>query len=62
MHPLAQLQRAGVLVTVNSDDPPYFGGYINDNYRAIATALALSPAEIADLARNSLLASFAAAG
>jgi adenine deaminase len=62
LHPLAQLQRAGVLVTVNSDDPPYFGGYINDNYRAIARALALSPTEIAELARNSFLASFAQPG
>lgn len=58
-HPLAQLQRAGVLVTVNSDDPPYFGGYLNDNYGAIADALALSASEITDLVRNSFLASFA---
>jgi adenosine deaminase len=58
-HPLARLHRSGVLVTVNSDDPPYFGGYLNDNYRAIASALAMSPTEMTDLVRNSFLASFA---
>ncbi|MDV3126521.1 adenosine deaminase [Mycobacterium sp. 21AC1] len=58
-HPLLGLYRAGVLVTVNSDDPPYFGGYINDNYRAIGSALDLGPDQIAGLARNSFSASFA---
>jgi adenosine deaminase len=58
-HPLLDLYRAGVLVTVNSDDPPYFGGYVNDNYRAIASALNLGPAEITGLARNSFVGSFA---
>ncbi len=53
----AQLD-AGLLVTVNSDDPAYFGGYINANYRALAHALALSPDEIRQLARNSFTAAF----
>jgi adenosine deaminase len=59
VHPILELYRAGVLVTVNSDDPPYFGGYVNDNYRAIGSALNLGPVEIAGLARNSFIASFA---
>jgi adenosine deaminase len=58
-HPLLELYRAGVLVTVNSDDPPYFGGYVNDNYGAIGSALNLGPDDIAGLARNSFIASFA---
>ena len=57
-HPLAELLRAGVRVTVNSDDPPYFGGYINDNYVAVQGGLGLSRSELATLARNSFLASF----
>ncbi|WP_229670144.1 adenosine deaminase [Microlunatus endophyticus] len=58
-HPLAGFLRRGLLVTVNSDDPPFFGGYVNDNYRAIAAASVLSEAEIVQLARNSVTASFA---
>ena len=46
-------------MTVNSDDPAYFGGYIDDNYRAIAAALPLDAADLATLARNSFEASFA---
>lgn len=57
-HPLKRLMDAGVLVTVNSDDPAYFGGYVADNYVAIAEALSLSEEEIARLAENSLLASW----
>ncbi|PLX38095.1 MAG: adenosine deaminase [Hyphomicrobiales bacterium] len=53
----AQLD-AGMLVTVNSDDPAYFGGYINDNFRAVAEAFSLSDAELKTLARNSFSASF----
>jgi adenosine deaminase len=58
-HPLLELHRAGVVVTVNSDDPPYFGGYVADNYRAVATALDLPAAVLAELAANSFRASFA---
>ncbi|MFM8156266.1 MAG: adenosine deaminase [Actinomycetes bacterium] len=57
-HPLKRLMEAGVLVTVNSDDPAYFGGYVADNYVAIAEALGLNEEEIAQLAENSLLASW----
>lgn len=57
-NPLAKLLRAGVRVTVNSDDPSYFGGYVNDNYLAIAEALEMTPQEIVMLARNSFLGSF----
>lgn len=57
-HNLARLLRAGLCVTVNSDDPAYFGGYIGDNYRRIQQALQLSREEICALARNSFVASF----
>jgi len=57
-HPLKRLLDAGVLVTVNSDDPAYFGGYVADNYVAIAEALGLTEAELTQLAENSLLASW----
>ena len=56
-HPLKRLLDAGVRVTVNSDDPAYFCGYLADNYRAIAEALDLSAADIVALARNSIIAS-----
>lgn len=45
-HNLARLLRAGVRVTVNSDDPPYFHGYLNDNYVQAAAALDLSDGEL----------------
>ena len=57
-NPLAKLLRAGVRVTVNSDDPSYFGGYINDNYLAIAEALGLTAEELITIARNSFLGAF----
>ncbi|NYT65866.1 adenosine deaminase [Alcaligenaceae bacterium] len=57
-HNLAHFLRAGVLVTINSDDPAYFGGYIADNYLACAQALNLSNDELVTLARNSIQASF----
>ncbi|MCE0765036.1 adenosine deaminase [Pseudonocardia kujensis] len=57
-YPLADLMKAGVLVTVNSDDPPYFGGYVNDNYAALERHLGLGNAELAALARNSFAGSF----
>lgn len=58
-HPLKQMLDLGLHVTVNSDDPAYFGGHLNDNYRAIAAALDLGPVVLAQLARNSVSASFA---
>jgi len=49
---------AGLLVTVNSDDPSYFGGYLNDNYRAVHEHLDVTEADIVTLAKNSFAASF----
>jgi len=57
-HPLKQMLDYGILATVNSDDPSYFGGYINENYAAIAEALGLSAKDIVQLAKNSFKASF----
>lgn len=57
-HNLGRMLRAGVLVTINSDDPAYFGGYVGKNYWECAQHLALSRAELALLARNSIKASF----
>lgn len=57
-HNFAKLLRKGVPVTINSDDPAYFGGYIGENYRATAAALDLSPAELAQVAENAARASF----
>jgi adenosine deaminase len=55
-HPLRRLMGKDVLVTVNSDDPAYFGGYVNDNYLAIEKALALTRDELIAIARNSFTA------
>ncbi len=57
-HPIDTMLRAGLRATVNSDDPAYFGGYVNDNYRAVAKARNLSRDDLATLARNSFLGSF----
>ena len=53
------LLEAGVAVTINSDDPAYFGGYIGDNYRAIAAALDLGADHIRRLAANAIVGAFA---
>jgi adenosine deaminase len=57
-HNLRQLMAAGLRVTVNSDDPAYFGGYVNENYCAVQRALGLSREDLRRLAKNSFLASF----
>lgn len=57
-HPLKSMLDAGLKATVNSDDPSYFGGYVNANYRAVADALDLSKDELLTLARNSFTGSF----
>lgn len=57
-HPIDRMLAAGLRATVNSDDPAYFGGYIADNYRAVAAARGLDRAALAQLARNSFLGSF----
>ncbi len=59
-HNLKKLLNLGLCVTVNSDDPAYFGGYITENYQAAADALKLSHSEIYQLAKNSFRASFIA--
>jgi adenosine deaminase len=59
-HNLKRLLDAGLCVTVNSDDPAYFGGYAAENYRAAADALGLGWDDIVRLARNSFTASFLA--
>lgn len=57
-HNIHRLLQQGVKVTVNSDDPSYFGGYMNDNFFAIQKALNLSEAELKQLAINSFEAAF----
>ncbi|MGS0742366.1 adenosine deaminase [Glaciimonas sp. GG7] len=57
-HNLARLLHAGIAVTINSDDPAYFGGYMNANYLAVAESLQLSRTELVQLTRNSFEASF----
>jgi adenine deaminase len=57
-HPLAKMLEKGIMATVNSDDPAYFGGYMNENYIAVAEALNLTKEQIAQLAKNSFAASF----
>lgn len=57
-HNFARLLRRGVAVTINSDDPAYFGGYIADNYRATAAALELTADELIAVAQNAARASF----
>ncbi|WP_153111411.1 adenosine deaminase [Propionivibrio limicola] len=58
-HNLARLLRAGLCVTINSDDPAYFGGYMNNNFLATAEALQLSREELVQIAGNGFVASFA---
>ena len=61
-HPLKRMLEAGLMATVNSDDPAYFGGYVLDNYVAVRDALDLSAPDIVTLARNSINASWADPG
>jgi adenosine deaminase len=57
-HPLRRLFEAGVRVTINSDDPAYFGGYLHENYRATAAALDLTRHELTEIAANSFRGAF----
>ncbi|XGV95196.1 MAG: adenosine deaminase [Leptolyngbya sp. BL-A-14] len=57
-HNLKQLLEAGLCVTVNSDDPAYFGGYLAENFQALRDHLALTTAEIYQLSRNAFQAAF----
>jgi adenosine deaminase len=57
-HPIDRMLRDGLRATVNSDDPAYFGGYVAENYLAVAEARGLGREDLATLARNSFLGSF----
>jgi adenosine deaminase len=57
-HPIDAMLGAGLRATINSDDPAYFGGYMNDNYRAAAAGRGLTRAQLVTLAKNSFLGSF----
>jgi adenosine deaminase len=57
-HNLKRLLDCGVCVTVNSDDPAYFGGYVLENYLAVQRGLGLAQGDLTTLARNSIEASF----
>ncbi|MDO6560118.1 MAG: adenosine deaminase [Paraglaciecola chathamensis] len=59
-HNILSLLDSGLLVTVNADDPSYFGGYLNDNYHALAAHLPITQEQIKTLAANSFKASFLA--
>ncbi|MEN3754343.1 adenosine deaminase family protein [Mangrovibacter sp. SLW1] len=57
-HNLRELLQAGVNVTINSDDPAYFGGHVNENYQSIISALQLTENECYTLLKNSLISAF----
>jgi len=57
-HPLPEMLERGLSVTVNSDDPAYFGGYICDNYEALRAELGMSDEQLQTVANNSLQAAF----
>ncbi len=57
-HPIVKMMDKNLLVTVNSDDPAYFGGYMNENYLGIAKALNLTKIQITELVKNSFKASW----
>lgn len=56
-HTIKQMLARGLRVTINSDDPAYFGGYIVDNFLAVHRALGLTEVEVRKLAQNSFDAS-----
>ena len=60
-HPIDRMLAAGLKATLNSDDPAYFGGYVADNFRAVATARNLSRDDLVTLARNSFTGAFTSA-
>jgi adenosine deaminase len=57
-HPVPEMLRQGLHVTLNSDDPAYFGGYVNENYRQLTAAVDLSRDQLVLLAKNSFEGSF----
>ena len=58
-HPIPDMLAKGLRATINSDDPAYFGGYVNDNYKALTRHGLLSREDCLTLARNSITGSFA---
>ena len=57
-HPMKTMMERGLKATMNSDDPSYFGGYVNDNFRRTIDAVGLTAGDIVTLARNSFTGSF----
>jgi adenosine deaminase len=57
-HPLKKMLELGIKATVNSDDPSYFGGYMNENYWAVTEALELKKSHLVELTQNAIEASF----
>ena len=57
-HPLKKMLLLGLKATVNSDDPAYFGGYMNENFRSVTHALSLTREDLVTLTRNGIEASF----
>jgi len=57
-HPVPEMLRRGLHVTLNSDDPSYFGGYVNANYIQLAKAVGLTREQVTQLAKNSFEGSF----
>ena len=58
-HNIVQLSEAGLCITINSDDPAYFNGYINENYAAVQEAFNLKASDLVAYAQQSIHASFA---
>jgi adenosine deaminase len=61
-HPVPEMLRRGLHVTLNSDDPAYFGGYVNQNYVELANAVGLTREQVTRIARNSFEGSFLSDG
>ncbi len=61
-HPLRSMLKAGIRATINSDDPAYFGGYMNENMLAVAQGTGMAREELAQLTANAIEASFASEG
>ena len=57
-HPILDMLDLGLKVCVNSDDPPYFGGYLLENFQSMHTALGMTPEQAVQLAKNSITGSF----
>jgi len=57
-HNLKELLDSGICVTINSDDPAYFGGYLNENFLAVQKELDLSKKDLIEIAKNGFRASF----